>query len=442
MLASFLGMPSRAECVVNGVPQFSGWQLLRNFFGVWIPVKETLSNQDGTLSFYQYRWTEKKIVQGLVLFFKLTLVFPIKLILIPFKILLNCLKLVTEIFLPMISLYTSIINADSIVGLIKHSYKLTENRVLSGLLIFIGMIPLGVMAIIQYAMLWACRLGLALTSPEKSARLAFVLGHGLVVGEKDSKGQRLVSNLVGGFGAIVSLALSAVLWTITLPLAIGALVTAIPSLLSAVAWISQLPFVASSLMWLSQWPLFTNLVVLVKSIVGTVSAGLVIAFGPVITTLATVMSIQIPAAVLAVGSVIGMLVIPVAAVLSWVADKLSNVWASWVEQHPFASLGRLLSFTDRKSKKSENNVVLVSAPKTIAVYQAQPGGELIISQNALHLKDQSDKILNAIEVRDDKAEALYLREKYNKDYNLIHEGARFPTQEEVNAPVDRPVAVF
>ena len=274
MVASFLGLPSRPESVVEGVPQFSGWQLLRNLFGVWIPVKETLTSQDGDLSFYQYRWTEKKIVQGLLLFFKLTLVFPIKLFLMPFKIMLNCVKLVTEVLLPLICFIRQSIMLELLRGLIRSISNLTKNSILRAILISVGTIPLVAIAIIQYATVWARRIGLALTSPEKSARLAFALGYSLIIGEEGSIGQKFISNLMGGLGVIVSLALSAVLWTITLPLAVGALVTAIPPLLGAVTWISHLPFVVSSLTWLSQWPLLTNLMVLVNSAIGTVSAGL------------------------------------------------------------------------------------------------------------------------------------------------------------------------
>ena len=441
MLASFLGMPSRAESVIDGVPQFSGWQLLRNFFGVWIPVKETLSNQDGRLNFYQYRWTEKKIVQGLLLFFKLTLVLPIKLILIPFKIMLNSVKLVTEVLLPLISSYVAKFNAELIRGLYRFSVNFTQYSILSAALMIVGMIPLLAIAIIQYAMVWVCRIGLALTSPEKSARVAFALGYGLIVGEEGSKGQIFISTLMGGLGAIVSLALSAVLWTITLPLAMGTLVTMMPPLLNAVTWISQLPVVASSLTWLSQWHLLTNLAILVKSAMSTVGAGLTIAFGPVITTLATVMSIQIPAAVMVVGTVLGMIVIPTAAILSRVADELSNLWASWIEQKPFASLGRWISSfskDDKQAKSSEQ----VSIPEKVFVYQARAGKELIVSACALYLKDQQNKALKTIEVSGDKAEALYLRAKENREYKLVKEGARFPTQAECDAVVNSPAIVI
>jgi hypothetical protein len=232
-----------------------------------------------------------------------------------------------------------------------------------------------------------------------------------------------------------------VLWTLTLPLAVGALVTAIPPLLSALTWISHLPFVVSSLTWLSQWPLITNLMVLVNSVIGTVSAGLIVAFGPAITTMATVMSIQIPAAVMAVGTVLGMLAIPVAAIVSRVADELSNLWVSWVEQKPFASFGRWISSlaVDNKKTKSPETFLM---QKTVFVYQALAGSELIVSQRALHITDEKNRVLKAVEVTDDKAEALYLRAKENNEYNLSYEGARFPTQTEFAATENSPVVVI
>lgn len=435
MLASFLGLPSRAESVVDGVPQFSGWQLLRNLFGVWIPFKETLSSQNGLLSFYQYRSTEKKVVQSLLLLFKLVLIFPIKLILMPFKILLNIIKLVTEVFLPLISEYTAMLNGALIVGLKDFCDEQIANGFLRAGLIFLGMIPLVAMVIIQYAMVWVNRLAFAFTSPEMSARAAFALGYTLTIGKKGSPLQRSISTIMGGLGAIVSLALSGVLWAFALPLAISALVTAIPSLLTAVTWISQLPIVTTSLAWLGQWPLLTNLTVLLKSAISTVGGGLALAFGPYITPLATAIGFQISAAVMTVGTFLGMIAIPVAAILSRAADELSNVWARWVEQKPFARFGRWASGNngDESTKK-----VSMPSENKVFVYQALPGGDYIVSSRALNLRNLFDEELKAIEVAGYKAEALFLRAKENKEYDS-NEQARFPTAAEQLATAEYPV---
>ena len=134
---------------------------------------------------------------------------------------------------------------------------------------------------------------------------------------------------------------------------------------------------------------------------------------------------------MAVGTVLGMIAIPVAAILSRVADVLSNLWVSWVEQKPFTSLGRWVSsiFIDNKTTKSFEGG---SVPETVFVYQALAGRELIVSPYALHLKNKNNSVLKGVEVTGDKAEAFYLRAKENLEHNT-YEGARFLRTTEFNA---------
>lgn len=504
ILASFLGLPSRPERVVNGAPEFSGWQLLRNFLGVWVPIKETWGSPDSPHRFYQYRWTEKKIVQGLLLFFKITLILPIKIILMPFKIMLNLLKLLTEVLIPVASDYTAVFNAQlenwllgsnfSLSGAIYSLFSNMEDnwgRFILELIVFILLaIPVLAVATLQYAMVWACRIGLALTSPAKSARLAFVRGYHLRIGEKGSWLQIITSNLMGGLGVILSLGLSAILWTFALPLALGALTTLIPSLLNAINWISQLSWVSTSLTWLSQWPSLINLGYILNTMVSTVGTGLGMAFGSAITTIASAMSIQIPAAVMTVGTFLGMIAVPIGGILSLGADALSNRWANWIEQRPFAAFARWGSSLFHGESQKEGDEVLNSLlksqsaleelmelvepeeepgycriggigelivdndllyrllasqailerfkakagmPKSLYVYQAEEGGELIVSAKTASLKDKNDNLIKVIEVTGDQAEALYLRALDNKVNHSKDTGVRFPTMEEPNS---------
>lgn len=137
---------------------------------------------------------------------------------------------------------------------------------------------------------------------------------------------------MGVLGALLSLTLSAVLWTLLLPLALGTLTTLIPSLMSAITWVAQLPFVAGTLAWFSSLSVVTSSVAFVNSFFAVVGHALVVAFGPAVTKVAILIGVQVPATIMAVGLTLGLLVPPIAASLSWVADQLSNMWTKWIMQ--------------------------------------------------------------------------------------------------------------
>ncbi len=453
MLASFLGLPSRPETVVNGVPQFSGWQLLRNLFGVWNPVKETLSNENGTLSFHQKRWTEKKIVQMVALLVKILVIFPLKLALIPFKLMLNLVKLITEMLIPTFS--GTILALSLLTGgyTLKLASIAKEKGWLSGLVLSIPILILGALTaaltVIQYGTMLAVRAGLALTSPYLSARLAFSLGYRLTIGKPDSLLQKSISSIMGVLGVAVSLTLTAVLWTITLPLALGALTTAIPSLLSAITWVSQSSVVASTLSWVSQFPLIINSMNLLSGLFGTIGTALTAAFGSTIATLASLIHVQIPLMVITVGTTLGLLAVPTAALLSRVADAFSTLWVTWVEQRPFAGLA---ARSKRNDKTSTDYVELKDSPSQdepsekkadnfeVYVYQPEAGKEYIVSTELLYLTRQNNALLEHIHVREVKAERLYQRALSN-DENIPGTNARFPTEAEKAGKLEVPALV-
>lgn len=370
IITSLLGLPNRAAYVDNnGIPRYTVAQFFRNFIGGWNPIFFKGNTDLKILS------TDKKIAQILGLPVKIFLILPIKLISIPFKILLNAVKLITEFLLPIFSVLTATLNMLMLSGirsLLKwtvvktksyqdHTIHTTKKR--SGLRVFLAvfvLIPLAVLTIavfiFQYATVLACRMGLALTSPAKSAQSAFALGRSIKIGEQNSTLQELASIVMGVLGALVSLTLSAVLWTITLPLALGALVTAIPSILTAITWLSQIPFVAASLTWASQLSVVTGSTALLNSLFSTIGIALAAAFGPAATALASLISVQIPAVVMVVGTTLGLLVTPVAAMLSLGADKLSDLWATWIEEGPIAYLRSLIFRGSSKVRYAQLNV--------------------------------------------------------------------------------------
>ena len=480
IVLSFFGIPNRPESVIDGIPTFSFMQFLRGFIGGWNPVKETISGKvvvNGNVTMYedsfaQKRWTEKKIFLGFLLSFKILVIVPFKLITIPFKTLLNVVKLVTEVLFPLVSFYTALINtymvyatvwlAKALVNYTKRGSKVRISFNPLRMIVLIPLIPMAVLTlavgIVQYTMLWACRIGLALTSSEKSARLAFAAGYDFPVANT------VIKNIIGGMGAVLSLALSAVLWTITLPLALGALTTVFPAILTAINWVAQLPFVASSLAWFSQLPVITASTALLNSFFATVGGALTFAFGPAVTALAGIISVQVSPVVMAVGTTLGLIVAPIAAVLSRVADELSNRWAKWVEQAPLASaMASAKAFLFRKRIKSDSPhstfelreisstapSTKLSADKNGSDHEALLAGEAvpkkqayvyyphegiyIISEKPLFLvyelkkaEEAAQKFLVGIQVKGSKAEELFDR-AYNVELKgLFTQGIATP----------------
>ena len=368
VLASLFGLPSRPATATDLKLTFL--QFVRNMIGGWNPIKETIvgvavhtdtKRFDGTpitqavvnlgdrgqiietksaglvkVSPTQYRMTEKKILLSVLFIFKVAFITTFKIITWPFKVLLNMVKLVTEFLLPVVSTLIAVFVGTKLMkftaSLVRRfaGGKETFRLGLHNLWVFPLLPVLAVTLVVnvaEYAMLWACRMGLALTSPAKSFRLAFDAGYSFPVENK------VVKTIMGVIGATLSLAMSAVLWTIMLPLALGALIIAIPQTLVAINWVAQLPLVASSLAWFSSLPVVTASTALVNSFFATVGGALASVFGPLVTAM-----VQVPATVLAVGLTLGMIVTPIAAFFSELADFASNAWAKWVEQRPIHSI--------------------------------------------------------------------------------------------------------
>lgn len=494
-ILAFLGLPSRVETIEDEAAKFSFLQFLRNLVGGLNPLKETLTGQAvsniGTLTFSQRRWTEKKLILAILFIFKLFVIAPIKLITFPFKFMLNVVKLVTEVLLPLVTNVFAVISAYLIEGVKLLSlslvgYKERQWSALNLLYLF----PLAIVlpmaslySVAQYALIWASRIALAITSPEKSARKAFEAGKCFLINNKreyDGNFQKWASYIMGAFGATISLAITAFSWMLLLPLALGGLVTVFPSILSAITWVAHLPFVTSSLAWLSQWPVITGSATLVNSFFGVVGGGLASVFGPAVTAMAGLISVQIPATVLTVGMTLGLIFMPVAAVASRGLDELSNLWAKWVEQAPFAALlrskAKKVGGTEGKDIERDSSIELdgespveplvgrlLSRPhiqdvtergasqkmdKSSALYVYQPvdGGFYIASSRALYLvakkkesEAQVDQLFEGIILRGEKAAELRDRAENVSLKGLRTQGVRFATSLEERSTRDNPV---
>ena len=288
-------------------PVLTGWQLFWNFIGGWTSLRD----ENGT-------WKPKTPKMWLNIFtlpIKLCIIFPLKLVAVVFKFLLNTLKLVTE-FLPLILTYLSFTLAH---WLALNTEALEKRSDWRKVLAF----PLAILSLAAFALHIATRVlflvGRAFSSPEKSARMAFAYGRELKAG-------KFFPIVLGVLGAFISISITAALWAITLPLAIGAVAHYFPVVLNAVTWMVQLPVVTTTLSAL-------------HGALGTAVSFLGTVFSPLLTPLSGLMGLQISAAVVTLGVTVAVLAAPLLAILSKVGDKLSDMWALWhVGKNPVGSV--------------------------------------------------------------------------------------------------------
>ena len=175
---------------------------------------------------------------------------------------------------------------------------------------------------------------------------------------------------------------------------------------------------------------------LLNGLFSTLGTALVAAFGPAIGALATVISVQIPAAALAVGVTLGLLVTPVAALLSIGADKLSNLWATWIESGP---IGRITSSTEKEGVELRVELSSITPPpftfnkKTdnLFSYTTTNDFTLVVSPKALQLGGDNSHLQQAVVFSGDKAESCFNAAAKNS------RGMRFPTAKELEVtPVE------
>jgi hypothetical protein len=341
-VASFFGLPTRPivdpDNAAIVTPKLSFKQLMKNFIGGWIPLYHYNKQE-------QRVWdlNGKAIWQLIAILVKIFIILPLKILGVFVKTSINILKLFTE-FLPMILFpfvkkLIGIINAiiifiPSMIGAaLIGAGTVIGSRPIKILLYGLGalfLLPVVALNLVSMAINYALRIitivGRAITSPEKSARMALAYGRelkGEIFGVK-------VGNIVGVLGAAISMAISIVAWTIAFPLAIGAIVSVFPVVLQAVAWVANLPvvgaFISSAYGSLQGAGMAVGAAL--QPVLGTL-------FGPVIGLISTALGLHLSAAAFAVGTTLGLLLAPVSAIVSRVADELSNWWASRHDGWPF-----------------------------------------------------------------------------------------------------------
>jgi hypothetical protein len=484
-LTSFLlrlfALPSRPMTLDKyGKPQYSIWQVLYSLAGTsWNPLKETITGEvvvidrgeygipvrekltglrrlwrplEGEeVSFYQRRWTEKKVFLVVLAVIRVPLFVVFNLVTWPFRFLRNLLKMVTEVLLPVIS-YGMIKLSEAFGALTEFVADSAVQKGVSRLHLFwqipvlIQMVALIAGVILaQYAISWACRIGLAFSSPLTSALLAYNSGV-LILGDENST--HLFSRIIGALGFVLSMALSATVWAIAFPLALGALVTAVPALLTPITALSQSPFIATVLAWLTQLPFVASVSTAFGTAFGVVGGALTATFGAAIGYLGSLVGVAIPQVVMAFSLIMSVIVMPALTLVTWGVEALSNLIMQWVEQRPFYTL-----FTRGRDKEGAGQTYN-DAPEKVYVHQDHRGGDYVVSTKACDIvrvlklrSEEVDQYANILEVSKwDQVDQIWSKTK--RDEGHFNQRSRFARPVEWNAEdpvlfkgVERPVEV-
>jgi hypothetical protein len=416
-LLSLFALPSRPMTLdEEGRPQYSVWQVLYSLAGTsWNPVKETItgelkefvSDEEGKAvidvltdlqetkskeqeaSLYKRRWTEKKGFLVALSVIRVPLFIAFNLVTWPFRFVRNLLKMVTVAVFPLLSFLVFTFNLILLEQLDQLGDKIEAGGLNWKLL---GQIPAffflsiftGAVWVVQYAMTLICRVGLAFSSPLTSALLAYRSGV-LILGHKHTG--NWFSQFVGVLGFVLSMALSATLWAITLPLALGALIAAVPALLTPITALSQSPFIATVLGWLTQLPFVATVSTAFGTAFGVVGGALTATFGAAVGYLGALVGVAIPQVVVTLSLVISVVVAPALTFVTLGVEALSNAIMQWVEQRPFHTLITKLKFWQRteEAPNKEQNYETHQIPDPLYVHQAVPGGDYVVGSRPLHL---------------------------------------------------------
>jgi hypothetical protein len=381
VISTFLGLPNRSEHSNHGAPDLGLWQVWKNLWGGW-----DSKNSD-------HIFTRKMILQRIAVPLLIKpLIFLIKLIEIIPKIVLNVVKLGTE-FLPAFIMnatgaFLGLSTANLAWTLRDDSLSVPEKT--GGIIIF-GLAVI-LTAPIHYAARLLTLIGTAITSPLKSAKMTWAFGYAFHI-EGYPIPSRILGAFFGGLGLTVSIALTATLWAITLPLVFTAATTLFPALGTALNSLVAYPVVASSLTAIN------------TAIASTWSfLGLSAVFAYASTALATYLGIHITAAALAVGVTVGLIAAPVATVAAGITTGLSNAWARWTAMSFSKAFFPWLS---AKAKSHSHQKDAIDMP--LLKKEETTDGALIESDHALNLKQLRDKQYIASDADERQALLLFFK---------------------------------
>lgn len=345
---TMMGLPTRANAVLDRQYLFITFkQFGKNLIGGW--------DSDPNIS------KEKKIWQWASLPIKIAIILPWKIITFPFKFMINGAKIFTE-WLPLFfaSLFAAALGAYRSTNLgIMHfpdSDGWTKNPViaiLATLFVALFKIPHLILGTLYFAFRLIALIGRTITSPLKSARMAFRYGRELKVSvfSNSEWGQffnRLTSNLIGVLGLTISMSMTALFWVIMLP---SATVSAVSYICTAYPWtfelfslISQLPPIVAATTW------FTPIVTATFSFLNPLGIALTQVFGTAMASFGAFIGIQLSMAYTITGSALALIAAVVAPALTLVGEVLSNRWATWTNGGPVTTF--LSLFSPKTSQKT------------------------------------------------------------------------------------------
>ncbi len=346
LILSILGVPNRPGSIKkSGRPILSANQVLfTNWVGGW-----TLTRNVKTWSVSQF----------LEIPFKFALVLPFNILRALFNLAVNITRFLTELLPHAIASILMFIDFQSL-KFIQALAKSDQYRVVK----FLGGFVLGVfalvIAIVQYAAVWAIRIGKLLTSPAESATNAFAAGRSIKIGWFGPTIEGWIAYGMGLLGWLSSFALSAILWTLILPIIISAVTTFFPAIIPAIAWFTHLPVITASIAWVTQFPVVTTAITNAGGLFTTVGSALGAAFSPAIMPAAGLLGLQISTMAMTAGTTLGMLGIPALIVGNYIADGFSGLWIKLHSNLNRASSSKTSSTTDPLLLgEEEDDVVLL-----------------------------------------------------------------------------------
>lgn len=314
-------------------------QIVRNFFGGW----DSLEEEPGG---YSYTVEGKRFWNLLVLPVKFFIIFPVKLIGVPLKIILNIVKLFSEFLSEIILNFTGKIIGYLAVLLIENRRAASRGHktwrdfiffVVMSLLLFPILFPL------HYAARMVSLISQAMFSPEKSARNAWEYGKRLR--------PKAIGFIFGAVGAAMSVILSTVLWMFALPFLVSGILQLLPQLV---------PLLNA----LAQWPVVVSGLKLMQGVYLYGMATLPAVFSTALTALSAFLGVTTSTTVLIVTFTVA-LYTPIIILLSRAADIFSDAWARWEAHMNFASgikaMFRISSPSQEEGEKKSSKIELDSA---------------------------------------------------------------------------------
>ncbi len=342
LLTALIGFPSRAiKDPKTGKPTISIVQILKNFVGNIDWEKDTPR--------------DKKRLQIVGIPLKGLVFLPIKIVLIPFKAILNGLKLLTE-FLPWLATSLSyFVYQIPVLGSSKTwqwKNDLSQNGfnpIALGLMLLSAV--LGLVSIPLFFFHVFCRTvmvtGRTITSPLISLRKAFAVGSELKVPGISDTSQRRLAIVLGVLCAGVSVFITTISWMILWPLFVNYAIANMPTLMSIVNGI------------LGSQPVTASLTAL-QGATTAVGAFLHTVFTGFVTGLSNFMGVQITYT-----AIVAVTALPFALAFSALADYLSDRWANWHDGEIFKA--RPVVVAPAPDNSSNNSSHLPSNP-------SPPGG--------------------------------------------------------------------